>query len=573
MRRISAAATLVLCSIALPGCDRGGGGTGSSSISPPPPPPVTSSGPDVTTYHNDNLRTGQYLQEQTLTPLNVAQATFGLLFKLPVDGKVDAQPLVLHAITMSDNAVHDVVYVATEHDSVYAYDANSGAKLWQVSLLPSAETPSDVRSCNQVIPEIGVTATPVIDRSAGSIYVVAMSKDGSGAYHQRLHALNLVTGAEAAPSPVAIAASVPGTGAPVTQNGQVVFDPGQYKERSALLLSQGVIYTSWASHCDIENYTGWIIGYAESNLQQTAVFNTEPSGNEGGNLGQASIWNSNSGPAADANGNIYAMSANGTFDATLTAAGFPSGSDYGNSILKLAPPSGNSLAVLDYFTMYNANPESADDLDLGSGGLLLLPDQIDASGNVRHLAVAAGKDGNLYVVDRDNLGKFNSANNMNAYQFFAAAFPATGCATGVFGAPVYFNGMVYMDAVGDVIRGYRLAAAKFPALGAAVQVTTQTSKTFCYPGPPLSVSANGATNAILWAVENSPSQAVLHAYDAGNLATEFYNSSQAGARDQFGPGSKYTPPTIANGKVFVGTQADNSTSPPGQNYVAVFGLL
>ena len=570
MSRFGAAALLTLCSLALQSC--GGGNAGRSPVRPPPPP-VGSSGPDVTTYHNDNQRTGQYLQEQTLTPLNVAQATFGLLLKLPVDGKVDAQALVLHAITMADAATHDVVYVATEHDSVYAFDVQSGAKLWQVSLLASGETPSDARSCDQVIQEIGITATPVIDRAAGSMFVVAMSKDGSGAYHQRLHALGLVTGAEAPGSPIAISASVPGTGAPATQNGLVVFDPGQYKERSALLLSQGIVYTSWASHCDINNYTGWIIGYDESNLRQTAVFNTEPSGNDGGAQGRASFWNSNAGPSADAAGIIYAMSANGVFDTALTPAGFPAGNDYGNSILKLAPPSGNAMAVLDYFTMYNANPESADDLDLGSGGLLLLPDQTDATGAVRHLAVGAGKDGNLYVVDRDKLGKFNSSSNMNAYQFFAGAFPSTGCATGVFGAPVYFNGMVYMDAAGDVIRGYRLASAKIPAQGAAAQVATQTGQTFCYPGPPLAVSANGSANGILWAVENSASQAVLHAYAAADLATEYYNSSQAGARDQFGPGSKYTPPTVAIGKVFVGTQADNSTSPPGQNYVAVFGLL
>jgi hypothetical protein len=560
---------LLPCSIALAGCGSGG----NSSPSAPPPPPPSASSTDVTTYHNDTMRTGQSLAEQTLTPQNVAQASFGLLLKLPVDGKVDAQPLVLHAITMGDSAVHDVVYAATEHDSVYAFDAKSGATLWQVSLLVAGETPSDARGCDQVIPEIGITATPVIDRKAGSLFVVAMSKDAAGAYHQRLHSLSLVTGAESAMSPTSITASVPGTGAPATQSGQVVFDPGQYKERSALLLSQGVIYTSWASHCDINNYTGWIIGYAEANLAQTAVFNAEPSGDDGGSQGRASFWNSNSGPAADANGVIYAMSANGVFDTTLTAGGFPSGNDYGNSILKLTATSGNTMAVLDYFTMYNANPESADDLDLGSGGLLLLPDQLDASGNARHLAVGAGKDANLYVVDRDNLGKFNTTSNMNAYQFFAGAFPSSGCAAGVYGAPVYFNGMVYTDAVGDFIRGYRLAAAKFPAQGATVTVTTQTSQVFCYPGPPLSVSANGANNGILWAVENSSSQAVLHAYDAGNLSTELYNSAQAGTRDQFGPGSKYTPPTIANGKVFVGTQADNSTSPPGQNYLAVFGLL
>ncbi|MGD0504780.1 MAG: pyrrolo-quinoline quinone [Steroidobacteraceae bacterium] len=531
---------------------------------------ATASTTDVVTYHNDNQRTGQNLAETVLTVANVKQSAFGVLHLLAVDGKVDAQPLALSAYSIG-GTVHNVVYVATEHDSVYAFDSDSATPLWKVSLLGSAETPSDNRGCTQVTPEIGITATPVIDRAAGSLLVVAMSKDSGGNYHQRLHALNLSTGAELAHSPVDITASVAGTGAPATVSGRIVFDPGQYEERSALLLSQGTIYTSWSSHCDVENYTGWIIAYAESSLQQSAVFNDEPSGSQNGQQGEASFWNSNSGPSADATGNIYAMSANGVFDVTLTADGFPTGNDYGNSIIKLSTPANGALTVLDYFTMFNTVAESDSDTDLASGGLMLLPDQVDASGATRHLAVGAGKDRNIYLVDRDSLGKFNTGSDDNAYQPLLDAFPpsaascGTGGASGVYGAPVYFNGTVYYSASGDGIRGFKLAAAKMPS-----QPTLKSSMTYCYPGAPMSVSASGTQNAIVWAVQNSSSQGVLHAYDAATLA-ELYNSTQAGTRDQFGPGSKFTPPAIANGKVFVGTQAD--TSAGGKNYVAIFGPL
>jgi hypothetical protein len=525
---------------------------------------------DVVTYHNDNQRTGQNLAETTLMPSTVAKSNFGLQHLVAVDGKVDAQPLVLAGLSMG-SAAHNVVFVATEHDTVYAIDSDSAATLWKVSLLPTGETPSDDRGCGQVMPEIGVTATPVIDRAAGSLFVVAMSKDAGGSYHQRLHALNLSTGAELAHSPVDISASAAGTGAPATVSGRIVFDPGQYEERSALLLNQGTLYTSWTSHCDAQNYTGWIIAYTESSLQQSAVFNDEPSGSQNGQQGQASFWNASSGPSADSNGNVYAMSANGVFDVILTADGFPSGNDYGNSILKLSPPAAGTLAVLDYFTMFNTVAESDSDLDLASGGLMLLPDQVDSSGTTRHLAVGAGKDQNIYLVDRDTLGKFNTVNDDNAYQPLLDAFPSysAGCGgsgpSGVYGAPVYFNGMVFYSASGDVIRGFKMAAAKLPT-----QPTLKSSTPLCYPGAPLSVSANGTQNGILWAAENSATQGVLHAYDAATLA-ELYNSTQAGTRDQFGPGSKFTPPTVANGKVFVATQAN--TSAGAQNHLAIFGAL
>jgi len=523
---------------------------------------LTATGADVLTYHNDILRSGQDLTESVLTTANVTSATFGLLMKLPVDGKVDAQALVVSGYTIN-GASHNVLLVATENDSVYAFDADSGVILWQVSLLGTGETASDDRNCGQVSPLIGVTATPVIDRAAGTVFLVAMSKNtASGTYYQRLHALNLATGAEQANSPTLISASVPATGSPMAVGGQVVFDAAQYKERSALLLANGTLYLSWASHCDYTPYTGWIMAYDETSLAQTAVFNDEPSADNGGEPGDGAFWNSNSGPSADAAGNIYAMVGNGIFDTTLTAGGFPVGNDYGNAILKLSP-AGSGLGVLDYFTMYNTVSESAGDSDLGSGGLMLLPDQLDATNTTRHLAVGAGKDHNIYLVDRDNMGKFvpGAQSNSYAYEVFNP-FPANspgGCngIAGVFGAPVYFNGVVYYDAGGDAIRAFPLANALMPTAAAS-----QSTHAFCYPGATLAISANGTANGILWAVENS---GVLHAYDATNLATELYNSTQAAAsRDAFGTGSKFTPPTVANGKVYVATQG---------SLIAVFGLL
>ena len=536
---------------------------------------TTASGVDVITYHNDVSRTGANLAERKLAPSNVTQATFGLQHLLPVDGKVDAQPLVLAGLTIAGQ-VHTVVYVATEHDSVYAFDVDTGTKLWQVSLLVAGETPSDARSCDEVVPEIGVTATPVIDRSTGTLYVVAMSVDANRQYHQRLHAISVTTGAELPASPVAIVASVVATGSPFSQGGRVVFEPGQYKERAALLLASGTVYVSWGAHCDVPNYTGWIMAYSASTLQQLAVFNDEPSGVQAGGQGEAGFWNSGSGPSVDSAGNVYAMSGNGILDATFTASGFPVGNDYGNVILKLSPPAGGTLRVLDFFTMFDAATENAADMDLGSGGLMLLPDQVVTGGATRHLAIGAGKDQNIYVVDRDNLGKFNPLNNSNAYQFLPGVFnsgSAVGCGTlpgysGVYGAPVYLNGTVYYAAAGDSIRSFAILDGRLPP-----SANTHTSKLFCFPGATLAISANGSANGILWAVENSQTQGVLHAYDAANLSVELYNSAQAGARDRFGAGSKFTPPTIANGKVFVGTQVNLSTNPSGQNSVAVFGAL
>ena len=500
---------------------------------------------DVLTYHNDIARTGQNLTESILTTGNVNSATFGKLGFYPVDGLVDAEPLYASSLAIPNNGTHNVLIVPTENDSVYAFDADSGATLWQVSMLKSDETPSDDRGCGQVTPEIGVTSTPVIDRTSGAngaVYVVAMSKDNSGNYHQRLHALDLALGTELFSGPVDIQAIYPGTG-DNSSNGNVVFDPGQYKERAALLLLNGVIYTGWASHCDIRPYTGWIMGYSESTLAQTTVLNITPNGNEG------AIWMAGAGLAADSSGNIYFLDANGDFDTNLNASGLPSDGDYGNAFMKLSTSGG--LAVADYFEMDNGVAESNSDTDLGSGGMIVLPDLSNGSGETMHLAVGAGKDGNLYVVNRDSMGKFSSNNN-NIYQELAGALPG-----GVWAMPAYFNNTVYYGSVGSPIEAFTITNAQL-----STSATAQTANSFGYPGATPSISANGASNAIVWAVENvNPS--VLHAYSATNL-NEIYNSNQAAnGRDQFGPGNKFITPMIVNGKVFVGTT----------NGVAVFGLL
>lgn len=510
---------------------------------------VTASAVDVITYHYDNLRTGQNLKETILTPANVNSAKFGKLGAFTVDGRVDAQPLYLSAVAIPSAGTKNVLYVATEHGSVYAFDAdsingNTSAFLWKVSLMGSGETPSDNRGCGQVSPEIGVTATPVIDRTRGphgAIYVVAMSKDAGGNYFHRLHALDLTTGAELFGGPMLVQATYPGTGDNST-GGNVVFDAKQYKERPGLLQIGGTVYTTWSSHCDARPYTSWVMSYDANTLAQTSVLNLVPNGSEGG------IWMAGAAPGADASGNIYFMVGNGDFDTTLNASGFPANANCGQCYVKLSP--GAPMKLLDYFTPSNTISESNGDVDFGSGGPLLLPDLVDGSGNTRHLAVGSGKDAIIYVVDRDNMGKFNSSTD-NIYQ------QINGQIGGVWSKPSYFNNTVYYGAVGDHLKAFPITSAKLAGTPA-----TQSSASFAYPGTTPSISANGTSNGIVWAVENG-STGVLHAYSATSLTSELYNSNQAANnRDQFSD-NKYVTPMVANGKVYVGTP----------NSVVVFGLL
>src|SRR5579875_896111 len=503
----------------------------------------------VLTYHNDVARTGLNPHETILTPANVNAASFGKLFQAVLDGRVDAQPLYVPAVNISGQGVHIVLIVATENDSVYALDADSGATLWRTRTLGFLEVPSDRRNCDQVTPEIGITATPVISTqtSPATVYVVAMSKIiFTSIYYQRLHALNIANGQEQPGSPVNIQGSYPGTG-DGSQGGQVLFNPADYKERAGLLLANNTVYLGWSSHCDNEPYTGWIMGYNPTSLAQTSILNVTPNG-EGG-----AFWNSGAGIAADSSGNLFALAANGTFDTTLNSQGFPVNGDFGNAILRIGTAN-NTLSVTDYFTMSNTVSESDADEDLGSGGGIVLPDMKDNSGNTWHLVIGAGKDTNIYIANRDNMGKFNPNNDNAIYQKLTGALGGP-----VFSAPAYFNGTVYFGAVGDSIRAFPFINARL-----APASSSQTALSFPYPGASPSISANGTSNGIVWAVENQPFKAVLHAYLATNLATELYNSNQwPFGRDYFGFGNKFMTPTIADGKVYVGTP----------NGVAAFGLL
>ena len=509
-------------------------------------------GSDVVTYKNDLARTGQNLGEKILTPANVNSSGFGKLRFLSTDGKVDAQPLYLSALSVGGSA-HNVVFVATENDSVYAFDADNGAKLWKASLVPAGERVDlPQQYCSQVSPTIGITSTPVIDRTAGAhgiIYLVAMTKSNeNGSWHHRLHALDVTTGAEALGGPQEITASYPAAG------GTITFDPVQYEERAALLLSNHTIYTTWTSHCDNKFYTGWVIAYSQTTLQRTAVLNVAP--NSGG-MGPA-IWMAGGGPAADAAGNVYLLTANGAFEETLDGNGFPNQHDYANSFLKLAT-GGGSLSVADYFALSNTNFESNTDMDLGSGGIMLLPDLTDAGGTTRHLAVGAGKDGNIYVVNRDAMGHF-SRNGNNIWQQLTQVLGNSlsgGSSGGVWSTPAYFNGNVYYGATGGHLTAFTISGAKLSATPASASIPS-----FFYPGTSPVISANGTNNGIVWAHQNT-SPAVLYAFDATNTAHQLYDSSQAGGRDDFGPGNKFITPMVADGKVFVGTT----------NGVAVFGLL
>ncbi|CAG4887332.1 PQQ-binding-like beta-propeller repeat protein [Paraburkholderia saeva] len=530
---------LPLCIVATPAC-KGGSDTSRGGAGGPAPQPVAV---DVATYHNDIARTGQNLSETILTPANVNAASFGKIGFYPVDGKVDAEPLLISSLAIA-GGTHNVLFVVTEHASIYAFDADDGTQLWKVSVLPAGESPSDDHGCGQITPEIGITATPVIDRTRGphgALYTVAMSKDGAGVYHQRVYALDLTTGAGLFGGPTEVAASYPGSGAN-SSNGRVVFDPKQYAERASLLLLNGVVHTAWTSHCDQGVYGGWMMGYSADTLRQTTVLSLTPNGSGG------SVWMSGAGLASDG-ASIFLLDANGTFDATLDANGFPANGDFGNAFIRLG--TANGLSVADYFAISSTIDESARDEDFGSGGALVLPDLKDANGAVHHLALGAGKDESIYVVNRDAMGKYSpTANNIEQQ--------VTGqLQGGVFSMPAYFGNTVYINAFGDRLKAFTITNARL-----STTPSSQSATTFPFPGATPGISANGSAGGIVWAIENG-TIAVLHAFDAGNLANELYNSNQKGTRDQFGAGNKFVTPMIANGKVYVGTT----------NGVAVFGLL
>ena len=526
----------------------------------------------VLTSHNDNGRTGQNLQETILTASNVNRTQFGKLFRQVVDGYVYAQPLYVPGVTIPNKGTHNVVYVATEHDSVYAFDADdrtgsNKAPLWKASFLHRGvqTVPSKDTGAHDIVPEMGITGTPVIDANSGTLYVVANTKEYQGHSHTyvyRLHALDITSGAEKFGGPAMITASVSGTG----DGGTVdVLDPLRHLQRPGLLLVNGVVYVAFGSHGDIGTYHGWVIGYDAATLQQVAVFNVTPNGAQG------AIWQSGAGPAADAAGNIYFETGNGDFDANTA------GSDFGDSFVKLStsgvstnPDTLSTLPVADYFTPYNQASLNSADLDLGSGAPLLLPDQPGAS---PHLVVGSGKDGTIYLVDRDSMGEFNN-NGMSDNQIVQSLPTAIGGTWSI--AAYWSNGtanMVYYNGSGDVLRAFQLVPPPGldPTRTQLLQVAAADTA-FAFPGATPSISANGTTNGIVWTLQTDSVQrgdasyprgsAVLHAYDANSL-TELYNSKQARGRDNPGGAVKFTVPTIANGKVYVGTR----------HRLAVFGLL
>jgi hypothetical protein len=520
----------------------------------------------VSTYLNGNLRQGANLQEYALAtsgPTAVNSTNFGKLFSCTVDAPIYAQPLWVANLTIG-GAKHNVIYVVTEHDTVYAVDADVSSSpcvpLWSASLLASGETwvaSADDFSCTDLSPDVGIVGTPVIDMSSNTMFVVSASKS-AGAFHQRIHALDITIGSDKI-APTEISATVAGTGNG-SSGGTISFDPLLNNQRSALLLENGHIIISWGSHCDFGAYHGWIMSYSTS-LQQEAVFNTSPNGINAG------VWMSGGGPAADTSGNIYFAVGNGTFDAASSTG---TNNDYGDSVIKLGPPSGGSFSSLNYFRSSEQQPSPDDaDLDQGSGGMLLLP-----TVGTKNYAVQAGKDGNIYLLNQASLGGFSTTTN-NIIQEVDGQLPS-----GVWSSPTYWNGNIFYCPTGNA--GMRAFAFDTVTSGTLSTTPTSTStNTFNFPGSTSPISASGTSNGIAWALDNQQyctaeslgcGTTVLFAYDATNVGSQLWNSGSTA-----GNAVKFTVPTVANGKVYVGTRGNNtggatsSSSVPGE--LDVYGLL
>jgi hypothetical protein len=494
----------------------------------------------VPTGRNDNSRSGQNTNETVLTPANVNSNTFGLLYSHVLDGYLLAQPLVLADVALPGQGLRNLVFAATGHDGVYAFDADvNGPPLWYVSFIDPAAGVTTIQSATDLQastspgyygPELGISGTPVIDPATGTLYVDVNTKEVAGAvtnFVHRLHALDVVSGAEKFGGPVVIQGAVPGVGDGFDPVNGVVFEPAKHMNRPALLLVGGVVCVMFTSHQDFPPYHGWVFTYNAYTLEQEGVFNTTPNGSAGG------IWQSGGGPAADAAGNIYVETGNGTFDSV--------NQNYGDSVVKLSPAGG--LALLDFFAPANQLSLNLEDLDIGSAGLMLLPDVVGSAAHP-HLLVAGSKAGVFWLLDRDNLGQFNAAGDTQIVQEVSGA---TGY---MWVTPAYFNGTIYYCAAGDYAKAFAISNG-----GINTSPTSQSATNINYPGSSLVVSANGVSNAIVWGIDSSANQngpAVLNAYNATNLALELYNSSQNPARDNPGLAIKFTMPTVANGKVYVG---------------------
>ncbi|HEY5042566.1 MAG TPA: PA14 domain-containing protein [Verrucomicrobiae bacterium] len=510
----------------------------------------------VLTYHNNNARDGANTNETLLTTGTVNTNNFGRLMTYAVDGFVFAQPLYVANLAIPGQGTHNVVFVATEHDSIYAFDAdnNTGANgglLWHTNLgiapLSNNKEFGGRYHSGQYIdltPEVGITGTPVIDPATGTLYVDVLSREVTTTtnYYHRIHALNITNGTEQPYGPVIVTGSVPGTG--VGGNGTTVpFDAKQHGQRPALTLAGGKLYVAYGSFADTDPYHGWVMGFNATNLVQltNSIFNTTPNATKaafGGNAGEGALWMGGGGLCVDANTNLYFETANGSFSQNTN------GGDYSDSFVKLS--TSNGLAVADYFTPYNQGSLASSDSDLGSGAPMLLPDSVGSVAHP-HLMVGGGKSGIVFLLDRDNLGRYSSSADSVVQEV------STGM--NFFSTPGYFNYKIYYQGKGSVMRAYTITNGFITPTAASATATS-----FSGWGVTPSISANGTSNGIVWTIQtdgSSPSDtgaAVLHAYNAANLSQELYNSSQNFARDNPGAGVKYTVPTVANGKVYVGAQ-------------------
>lgn len=499
---------------------------------------------NVLTQHNDNGRTGANLNETTLNTVNVNVGQFGKLFSRTVDGQIYAQPLYVSQVNFGSRGIHNVVYVATEKNNLYAFDAddpNASAPLWQVNF----GTPVPVKNVGELVDineYVGITSTPVIDLATRTLYCVAKTKQG-GSYPQKLHALDITTGQEKFGGPILIGGSVPGTG-DGTRRGTITFDSLRHLNRPGLLLHNGYLYIAFGSHGDVRPYQGWVFSYNAANLQQVAVFNTTP------DTWGGATWQSGQGLAADATG-VYSMTANGHFDGDI------GGRNLSSSFLKLGGP---SLNLADWFSPYNADALDSSNEDLASAGPLLLPGT--------NLLVGGGKEGVLYLIDRGNMGHFRAGANSQIVQDFQAG------AGHIHGSPVYWNSpqygpLVYLWTEDDALKAFRFVNGIFQTAPVATGSITAPDG---MPGAILSVSANGGTvgSGIVWAslpfsgdANTATVPGVLRAFDASNVGIELWNSMQDPSRDDLGNFAKYTPPTIANGKVYLATFS---------NQLVVYGL-
>jgi hypothetical protein len=575
--KCSTALALAVVGLIAVGCDSNDNSTPTASSSTTSGSGGTTGGAtgpvQVTTYHNDLMRDGQNQNETILTPTNVNSSTFGKIGALPADGLVYAQPLFMQSVLASDGDTHDLVFVATEHDSVYAYDANSLSKtpVWQRHFLTdtciavsatqvgtcTTPTPIQVNAPN-VSPEVGITATPVIDTASGTMYVTAMSLE-NGLYYWKLHALSIASGAEQPGSPIVIDSQYPGDGdGESAVDGLIYFSPINQLSRSGLVLYNGLVYIAFSSFNDNEPCHGWLFAYNAATLDPVSAYMSTP------NSGDGNIWMSGGAPAVDTNGNIYLATGNG--DATFAAKGVV---DLADSVLKLTFGA-DGFDLEDYFTPYNRQTLAENDVDLGSGGVLLLPDQVGA---YPHMLVAGGKEGTIFLIDRDNMGKLNTAagatSDPQIIQELVNIVPGgKSYGNGIYGTMSYYNGNVYLVSAGDYLRSIPLTNGALDWANAQKSSVANTLR-----GATTSISANNNTDGIVWYLDASAytygfvtgempptltnGPAILYAFNASNVASPIYASNKV-STDAAGDAVKFAVPTVAHGKVFVGTQTELS---------------